>query len=640
MAVIIGEEFRGVESRVRIATAFPLANTIVALPDLPMHALQREVFADLTNRDRIANDQSPLSEDEFCAAMEDGVDLLVDESGVLIRPDPDRMDLALAADEMLQEQLPKRSIKYLLLSDSRVRDALRQRGECWRTFRAPTAPREIRRLLAESRTAIENRAIYFYSPVSGTRFLTYQNFKRLGELDDVQLRLHLLEIATYISRRNYHGCREIEFFMATPPVATPDLEAAVECPAYELRQRFGAMCEQLRLATPAAYQRDELDDAEWRGHMFNCLMSRRGDSFADGQSTGLDSDFSMRVEWLPGGRIAEGELIMDPAIEEAFTGGRASSVVPGLILNLVQEYGDLEYINFASVLPSANRNEQRGGRREVYVAQIKQRAAARERLLIIRMQKWGVRERLDSGVSLETAMLDAEEYTEYVLDRRLACRQLGMNLSNRQTSRKVSETYHGNQQRYAGQRIWTPYFQREYIPGIATDQVPARNLASPEYVTRFARLLGKAAASNLLLGRAELTGQAIFDVGDEIVMEDECGMPTQIAVSDHVGTFVDWTGSLESRMKEYAQPAVRRKDAVPDARLFAEAYVGGFVELLTRVRDEYRKHARAFDTLFKYRPWDADGSLACRWSSVLKRLREADPKALGQLLGSHLEKHF
>ena len=38
-----------------------------------------------------------------------------------------------------------------------------------------------------------------------------------------------------------------------------------------------------------------------------------------------------------------------------------SSVVDGLILNLLQEFGDLEYINFGSVLPSPSATKQRGG---------------------------------------------------------------------------------------------------------------------------------------------------------------------------------------------------------------------------------------------------------------------------------------
>jgi hypothetical protein len=326
---------------------------------------------------------------------------------------------------------------------------------------------------------------------------------------------------------------------------------------------------------------------------------------------------------------------MDPASEELPApgeGNSASNVVNGLILNLVQEYGDMEYINLGSVAPSATRNESRGGRREVYIAQIKQRRAAREVLQVIRMQKWGVRENLDKGMSLEDAMLESEGYTEYILDRRLACRQLGLNICVQQTARKVSELYHGYNQRYSGRRIWSPYFQRDYITGIPTNQVPSRKLGIPLYALKFAALLGQAAASNIVLGRAELSGQMVFDVGDEIVVEDSSQLPAAIVVADQVGTFVDYEGPLAARAPEYGQVIQKRLDCVKDRHEFSEAYVWGFVARLTWIQDEYNRHRRGFDTLFKYRPWDPGGSLAYRWSKVLERLRTADAKSLGELI--------
>ena len=45
----------------------------------------------------------------------------------------------------------------------------------------------------------------------------------------------------------------------------------------------------------------------------------------------------------------------------------------------------------------------------------------------------------DKAKSLLQAMFESEEYTEYVLDRRFACCQLGMNLPIRVTARKVAE---------------------------------------------------------------------------------------------------------------------------------------------------------------------------------------------------------
>ncbi len=58
-------------------------------------------------------------------------------------------------------------------------------------------------------------------------------------------------------------------------------------------------------------------------------------------------------------------------------------------------------------------------------------------------------------------MSESDTYTEYVLDRRLACRQLGMNLTQRILTRKVGEIYRGTQARYYGRKILSPYFERD-----------------------------------------------------------------------------------------------------------------------------------------------------------------------------------
>jgi hypothetical protein len=286
-------------------------------------------------------------------------------------------------------------------------------------------------------------------------------------------------------------------------------------------------------------------------------------------------------------------------------------------------------VNLGKVLPSMNRNPDRGGRREVYLAQIKQRNNPAEILQIIRMQKWGVAERLDSGQSLEQAMLGSEEYTEYIIYRLVACRQLRMNSPQHLVPRKVAEVYEGSNQHYKGRRIYTPYFLRNYIAGTATDAIPARKLRDGAYAIVFARLLGQAAATNLILGRAELTGQALFDVGDELVIEDEKGQPTNIAVGDHVGTFVDWELPLRTRAPEYAKPVLARKGIVPDAEMFARSYLDGFSHQFARTRDDYLNNRRAFDSLFKHQKWEPnDGSLPCRWEKTLERLASTDPYPL------------
>ena len=69
------------------------------------------------------------------------------------------------------------------------------------------------------------------------------------------------------------------------------------------------------------------------------------------------------------------------------------------------------------------------GGREVYLEHYRETGAAQDTLQLIRMQKWGVREHLDEGKDLLQAMIECEEYTAFIMDRRLGCRQLGMNIA-------------------------------------------------------------------------------------------------------------------------------------------------------------------------------------------------------------------
>ena len=51
----------------------------------------------------------------------------------------------------------------------------------------------------------------------------------------------------------------------------------------------------------------------WRNRMFAALIAQRDETIPEETLLGLSSEFFMQIEWLPGGRIDEGELIFDPA---------------------------------------------------------------------------------------------------------------------------------------------------------------------------------------------------------------------------------------------------------------------------------------------------------------------------------------
>ena len=71
---------------------------------------------------------------------------------------------------------------------------------------------------------------------------------------------------------------------------------------------------------------------------------------------------------------------------------------------------------------------QKEGRRVVFLAEFRVRSEPQPVKRFIRLQKWGTWEHLDEGKDLLQSIRESDEYTDYCLDRRLGCRQLGMNL--------------------------------------------------------------------------------------------------------------------------------------------------------------------------------------------------------------------
>lgn len=240
-------------------------------------------------------------------------------------------------------------------------------------------------------------------------------------------------------------------------------------------------------------------------------------------------------------------------------------------------------------------------------------------------------------------MFDTEEYVDYTLDRRLGCLQFGMHLPARVNMRRVSEPYVGPRREFQGRLFPVIYFERDYLPGIATDRIPDRRLADPRYALALAELMGKAAGSNLVVGRTrhplaeDVPGEPLFDDGDEIIVEDSAGLPREIYLVDHGGAFADWrTGTLLPFARAYAHPVNRRSNHVPEPRVFAETYLASVQSELERLQMDYLRRKSAFDGLFKHLPFNERGSFACRWEKVLKRLRDADVTAVIAEIRRHI----
>jgi len=633
--------------KARIGTLFVDSKALYTLPP-DVHAWQRSAFIELLNRRRAAAGTGALSLEEEEKVCRNSVDLIFDAETVMIRPNPARMDLAFAADELLQGLVSKRRIIFLSVSDRRVREAIKRRGECWRLSGIPTTKEEQARLIQRSKVAIGEQAIYYHNRLTGTRWLTCEEFVNLGRLNDGALARQLQEIANYSIRRNHLGRAEVDFFAVDLRHCGPALFAGIDfgqMGSGELRARYESLKLHFISAVHEAFRRDDCASEAWCRRMIPTLFLDGNETQTDQILSGLSPEFYLRVEWLPGGRFEEGEFLLDPLFEEAANHPEDQALqklfdprAKGIIFNLIREYGDIEYINLGRLPESLSKERpQKGARRGVYLAELRSRGEHQPIRRFMRLLKWGVWEHLDEGKDLLVSMEESDDYVDYWLDRRLGCRQLGMNLLTRVMMRQLTEEYAGTAGRYRGRIIRTTYFERDYVEGFASDKVAMEKLARPEYAMRLAALLGKAAASNMIVGRALVQrARPIFDDGDEVIREGEDGLPSEILISDHSGAFAEYEKPLEAFAEHYARPVNSRAKLLSNGESFARAYLSGLRERFVHIQDDYRKRRRGFDTLFKHCKYDTGGSFAYRWERILRRLDQTDADALLQAVRQHI----
>jgi len=636
-----------VSSRPRIGTVFLRTPGLVTRTQL--HATQRLAWIDALNEIRVGRGAGPLTEAETEEEWAHSVDLLFDDGHVLIRPDAEAMDLAFQADELLQQRLriSKRLIRFLNVGNDRVRGALRARGEYWRMSVVPLQQEEIMAHIRNSRVAIDGLPLYYFNQTTGTRFVTVQEFEGLAAQPDHVLRMMLVEIKTFCARRNRHGSAEVDFFLAPSAFGRRNFGPVdfVQLDNAAMRRKHAELAAAFREIVPAGLREDNAADIEWRNQMCATLMSQPHETGTQEIVHGLSPEFFLQIEWLPGARIEEGELLLDPVFAEADAEPQNAELhaicdlrAREFIFNYVREFGDMEYVNIGRIGRSLSLRREEVRRNTVYIAEVKQNGNPVPVVRIIRLQKWGIAEHLNDGFDLLTAILRAEDYTDYILDRRLGCRQLGMHLPPHVQTRRISERYMGQNNRYHGQVYWTTYLERDYVDGRASDKIADTAYQNPEFNRRLASLLGEAAAVNLLVGRMRLDRTSVlFDDGDEVILLGTDGLPSSLAVSDHTGTFTNYEGDLTLNIEAYAQPVNRRATRMPNAAEFAEIYLQMFVQRFVRIQKTYRERRRAFDSLFKHRPWDPGGSMAYRWFHILKRLDAADPHRLAAAIRSQIK---
>ena len=610
-----------------------------------IHAMQRQAWIDEVNRERSEEGLLELTEDEISGLIAHSVDLLFLDDVVLIRPDPDRMDLALWADEELQKLVSKRQIRFLNTHAKRVRDALRARGENWRMARDVRTREAVDRQIASGRTAIRHEAIYHYNGNTGTRYVTAGAYAQVGALSDAAFRAQMEEIVGGLNSRNRLGSPDIDLF---PPSLDPEIRRMFRelkpssLSDAQLREAAAKIEMAWRMALPPGL-RDENPESNlaWRAEMGEALSRKANETEVSDNELiqGISPEFYRQIEWLPGGRVEKGQLIFDPLYDEyqrtqdPELAELCDLRVRSIIFNLMRLFGSIDYVNVGRIPRSLARKPVAGMRRgNVYIVQYKEVGEPLSRVFIIRFQKWGIAEHLDEGKDLLTAIIEANGYADYIMDRRLACRQLGMSLPRHVGSGQFTEKYTGQNQ-YYGTTVRAYYYVRQYVHGIASDKVPVERFHNPAFALKFAELMGEAAALDLVVGRrATETNEPLFDKNYEVLQIGPKGLPVRLIVTDHAGSFVDYKTPLDEGVAPYADVVRRREKYVTDFADFAKTYVTAFGRRLAEVQRIYRERRTAFDDLFAGRPYDQAGSGAYRWACVLKRLDACDPIAVATAL--------
>lgn len=602
-----------------------------------VHAMQRMMWIDEVNAGRAAQGLPPMTEAEEDEELAQSVDLIFTEENVLIRPDPEHMDLAFRADEELQKLVSKLKIRFLNTHSAKVRNALRSRGENWRMARAPISQEDMAAQIEHARVALSGEPIYYYNSATGTRYVTVAGTEMLASLPHDKLRAQLKEAQGMLQRRNRIGHPEIDLFPVTTPIEIKQMFKALkvdELSDEELSEAVRRIDARWRMSIPAELRDESVENFEWRNEMSQTITQGPNDTAAsEGELIqGISPEFFRQIEWLPGARMEDGEVLFDPVWEEfdrthdpelaQICDPRARNI----IFNLSRFFGETDYVNVGRIVRSLAREPIEGSRRgDVYIVQAKEVGRPTAHVYIFRFQKWGVAEHLDEGKDLLQAMLEANEYSDYILDRRLMCRQLGMKLPANVGYGQLTETYNGNNQ-YKGTIVRTAYFARAYIHGTASDKIQPAKFRNPAFALGFARLMGEAAAIDMIVGRRSTeTKENLFDKNYEVIQFGADGLPAQVVVTNHTGSFVNYLHSFEDIVAPYANVVRRRARLVADFDSFAGAYVAAFRRALKETQAKYRSRRKAFDCLFVNRPFDVAGSGAYRWAKTLERLDKCDP---------------
>jgi len=607
-----------------IGSIFPYYRTIVTVRGI--HALHASIMLDyIGEMRRKAGVKLDLEEEN--RIFEDSVALVIRNEYLLIRSDPDRMDHMFAADEILQAFLPKDRIQFTGLHLPEVRARLRQRGESWRMSPPPRSVSEIAHYVHSSRVQVGTGLTVYYNAPTGGRFLTCEEFMRIGPLlrqDSAEALARMREIVHLFERTNSWGNRELSFFL--PADKRLDYDGIIrtisllEDPSAsdrmdEIESAFDRFASLFAETAGAELTVDDEENAVWRTTMF-CRLSNLDEHEMEEWTLGLSPEFLLNVKWLPGATVVEDRLRIDPC---------AAQRVRGLLKHFWEQSGGFVSINLGRVRVSQSGRDITGEERDVYLV-VMAAKGGQESIRLVRLMKWDVVHRIKTGVPINQAVAETLHYRDYIFDRLMAAARLGFpTLSYSQI--RLEEDIPG-----LG-KVPSFFFERQYIPGTVTDKISLSCYKRKEFIIKLAAILGSAAAFTLVLGRASpRTGQIFYDDGDELVQFDSSCMPKRLVIIETTGSFTDWTTPmiyLLPQCLERFRVHLQKAQACEVPRALLVDAVAAFADSLTDKihRVQVIASSGSVKDLFKDRVRES-GGVRDRWEGILARLKKTDPVEL------------
>ena len=567
-----------------------------------------------------------LDEKEQQAVCEDLVALIMRGDHVLIRSIPDNMEKCFRAAELLEEVVPTEMIRFTGRRDPKVREAFKLRGECWKMTPRYFTAEEIIKQINLSKVSVGTKNCYYYKVESGGRLITFANFAAIAEsISDFQeFKDRINEVVDLHKRRNEQFVRELDFFKVDRRVFDFSLSEKLakylnSCKSWGKAQKtkanklFLAALENFKAAIPPEFQCDDPHNPVWRNYVYSELNEIPP---TEESMLGISGEFNMNIRWLPGYRIRNGRVEMDPHVEEP---------VARLLEDFFRLYGPLEYINLGRLMRSQSTKRAAGSYREVFIAVLKQKNSETEQIRILRKVMRNILYFLNRGHSLERAKQLAEGYLEYTFDRREILSLLGVNTPVvGYLSRKEGLPGIGT--------VPVTFFDRPYIDGLATDKVSDYYYEHEGFVRAQADLLGYEAGLNLIIGRVDPdTGAVYFGDGDEMLQfGDDWFEPTGLVLADFTGTFADVISPLEKFIPYYADYVIDMLFKVKVKGLGREGLleIGGiFIEAMkkrivqTRQMFSGQSEVRGMiDDLVARRDEDVN-PVKVKWEKTLQRLQ-------------------